>query len=115
MMEDDSWTICEDHFDPATNRIDALTFGTQVVDWSLGRVGGRWVLTSPTPGAANARILLSDVVVNELMYDPISGLADDQGDRGASAIGHFECGQVKDGAIHHRMVILPLLVIVRKF
>ena len=35
-------------------------------------------LQTPTPGAANAAIRVSDVVINELMYHPISDEADDQ-------------------------------------
>jgi hypothetical protein len=40
-------------FDTNTNRVDALTFGLQLADYSLGRVAGEWQLTLPTPGAAN--------------------------------------------------------------
>jgi len=32
-------------FDPATNRVDALTFGLQLTNHSVGRIGGEWVLT----------------------------------------------------------------------
>jgi hypothetical protein len=40
-------------YDANTNRVDAVSFGLQAADYSLGRVGGVWQLTTPTPGAAN--------------------------------------------------------------
>jgi regulation of enolase protein 1 (concanavalin A-like superfamily) len=62
--------------------LDAVQFGAQ----QNGVATGRWPdgandfyrLTAKTPGAANPSILRSDVVINELMYDPISGNDDDQ-------------------------------------
>jgi len=62
--------------------LDAVQFDAQ----QNGVATGRWPdgandfyrLTAKTPGAANAPILRSDVVINELMYDPISGNDDDQ-------------------------------------
>ncbi|HVU28690.1 MAG TPA: lamin tail domain-containing protein [Verrucomicrobiae bacterium] len=62
--------------------LDAVNFGPQ----QNGVATGRWPdgandfyrLSAKTPGAGNAPILLSDVVFNELMYDPISGNDDDQ-------------------------------------
>ena len=35
-------------------------------------------LLAASPGSNNARVLLADVVINEIMYDPISGDDDDQ-------------------------------------
>src|SRR5207247_9822583 len=35
-------------------------------------------LSAKTPGAANGNILVRDVVLNEIMYKPISGSSDDQ-------------------------------------
>ncbi len=40
-------------YDANTNRVDAISFGQQVTDLSLGRVNGLWQLTTPTPNAAN--------------------------------------------------------------
>jgi hypothetical protein len=65
-----------------TRILDAVQFGAQ----QNGVATGRWPdgandfyrLSAKTPGVANAPILLSDVVINELMYDPISGNDDDQ-------------------------------------
>ncbi|MEY4916256.1 MAG: hypothetical protein RL616_169 [Verrucomicrobiota bacterium] len=65
-----------------TRILDAVQFGAQ----QNGIATGRWPdgandfyrLNAKTPGATNAPILVSDVVINELMYDPISGNDDDQ-------------------------------------
>lgn len=62
--------------------LDSVNFAGQ----QNGIATGRWPdgandfyrLSSLTPGAANSPILQSDVVINELMYDPISGNDDDQ-------------------------------------
>ena len=62
--------------------LDAVQFAAQ----QNGVATGRWPdgannfyrLSAKTPGGSNAPILLSDVVINELMYDPISGNDDDQ-------------------------------------
>lgn len=57
--------------------IDALRYGDQENSIALGRYpdGAPTFrrLTSPTPAAANARPLVSDVVINEIMYHPPSG------------------------------------------
>jgi regulation of enolase protein 1 (concanavalin A-like superfamily) len=70
-------------FDPAAPRIlDVLVYKAQETGVAYGRSangGGRWTrLATPTPGAANADRLIDDIVVNELMYNPISGDDDDQ-------------------------------------
>ncbi len=62
--------------------LDAVAYGPQ----QDGVATGRWPdgandfyrLSAQTPGASNPSIRLSDVVINELMYDPISGNDDDQ-------------------------------------
>ena len=62
--------------------LDAVQYGAQ----QNGVATGRWPdgandfyrLQAKTPGAANAPILISDVVINELMYHPISGNDDGQ-------------------------------------
>ncbi|HWH69109.1 MAG TPA: lamin tail domain-containing protein, partial [Candidatus Sulfotelmatobacter sp.] len=68
---------------PDQSRIlDAVSFKDQ----ENGVATGRWPdgaeafyrLSAKTPGAANASVLISQVVINELMYHPISGNDDDQ-------------------------------------
>lgn len=62
--------------------LDAVQFGAQ----SDGVSWGRWpdgandfyAFTSRTPGTNNSSILIGDIVINELMYDPISGNDDSQ-------------------------------------
>src|SRR5690349_885932 len=62
--------------------LDAVQFGGQ----ENGVATGRWPdganefyrLNTLTPGAPNGAIRQSDIVINELMYDPISGDDDDQ-------------------------------------
>jgi hypothetical protein len=70
-------------FNPDRSRVlDAIHFSGQ----ENGVATGRWPdgandfyrLTTLTPGAPNSAIRQSDVVINELMYDPISGNDDDQ-------------------------------------
>lgn len=69
--------------DPARVRVlDAVHFDAQENGVSTGRspdgAGQFYRLQAKTPGAANAPIRVSDIVINELMYDPISGNDDDQ-------------------------------------
>ena len=68
---------------PSQSRVlDAVNFGGQ----ENGVATGRWPdgandfyrLRSLTPGAPNSPVAQSQVVINELMYDPISGNDDDQ-------------------------------------
>ncbi len=65
-----------------TRVIDAVRFDGQENGVATGRYpdgGDRFYrLAGKTPGSANAPILVSDIVINELMYDPISGNDDDQ-------------------------------------
>lgn len=65
-----------------TRVLDAVQFGAQ----SDGVAYGRWpdganefyALARGTPGTNNSPILIGDIVINELMYNPISGNDDDQ-------------------------------------
>lgn len=65
-----------------TRVIDAVQFDVQENGVATGRYpdGGDqfYRLAGKTPGATNAPILVSDIVINELMYDPISGDDNDQ-------------------------------------
>lgn len=68
--------------DPGTNRMDAVSFGLQIPNLTVGRVGpgaGAWQLCQPTPGAANVAQSLasaSNLVINEWLAKPAPG-ADD--------------------------------------
>ena len=60
------------------NRVlDAVRFGDQRPDVSLGRYpdGGRewYPMKQTSPGVPNVGILIDDIVINELMYKPLSG------------------------------------------
>jgi hypothetical protein len=62
--------------------LDAVQFGAQADGVSYGRwpdgANDFYAFTSNTPGTNNSPILIGDIVINELMYDPISGNDDDQ-------------------------------------
>ena len=62
--------------------IDAVNYDDQGIDVAYGRApdGAPTFrrLASPTPGAPNAPWRAEDVVINEIMYAPISGDPDDQ-------------------------------------
>jgi hypothetical protein len=62
--------------------LDAVQFGGQENGVATGRwpdgAGDWYRLTMRTPGTNNAAILIDDVVINEVMYHPISGDDDDQ-------------------------------------
>ena len=62
--------------------IDAVRFGGQENGVATGRVPDGadpfYRLLARTPGAPNAGIRVSDVVINELMYHPITDDPDDQ-------------------------------------
>ena len=65
-----------------TRVIDALTFGAQAPGATGGRCpdGGPTLrpLQTSTRGEPNSGPLHSDIVINELMYDPISGQVEDE-------------------------------------
>lgn len=68
---------------PDNSRVlDAVQFGPQADGVSFGRwpdgANDFYSLTSRTPGTNNSAIVIGDIVINELMYDPISGNDDDQ-------------------------------------
>ena len=66
-------------YDASTNRVDALSFGLQVTDSSIGRIGGGWTLTLPTTNAANVDAPLAPtarLAINEWLANPIAGEPD---------------------------------------
>jgi hypothetical protein len=78
----------------ATKVLDAVEFEAQENGVATGRypdgAAGFHRLVTPTPGTNNTRLLISDVVINEIMYNPLSGEADDEfvelHNRSASAV-----------------------------
>jgi regulation of enolase protein 1 (concanavalin A-like superfamily) len=62
--------------------LDSISYEAQGLNISSGRRpdGAKEVypLESPTPGTANSDILIGDIVLNEILYKPISGNDDDQ-------------------------------------
>ena len=66
-------------YDATTNRIDALSFGLQVANKSIGRISSVWTLNNPTTNAVNAAATLaaaSNLVLNEWLANPTAGLPD---------------------------------------
>jgi hypothetical protein len=62
--------------------LDAVQFGAQADGVSYGRwpdgANDFYALAANSPGTNNSAIVIGDIVINELMYDPISGNDDDQ-------------------------------------
>ncbi len=64
-------------FDDKTNRVDAVTFGQQISDYSISRFGSEdaaWKLSQPTPGAKNTVAPVAGfnrLLISELMAHPI--------------------------------------------
>src|ERR1035441_8167748 len=66
-------------YDAKTNRVDAITFGPQVANLSVGRVSGAWQLTQPTPLAPNQAAALgaaASLNINEWMASSLPGQSD---------------------------------------
>ena len=67
-------------YDATEKRIDVVTYGAQLADFSIGRAGAdnSWQLTQPTPGAANnpAPITVANPAINEFMANPVPGQPD---------------------------------------
>lgn len=66
-------------YDAATNRVDALTYGLQLTNYSVGRISGNWTLTTPTTNAANVAAALAsstNLALNEWLANPTPGLPD---------------------------------------
>ena len=66
-------------YDAATNLMDAIGFGLQIPNYSIGRVGEDWVLNTPTPHAANVAAELAsptNLVINEWLANALPGQPD---------------------------------------
>ena len=65
-----------------TRVLDAVSFGAQANGVSSGRspdgAPGFTELATKTPGTSNGGLLIRDVVINEIMYSPISRESDDE-------------------------------------
>ncbi len=62
--------------DGNTNRVDALTFGLQIADRSVGRIADTWQLNQPTPGSNNVAVTMApatDLSLNEWLANPAPG------------------------------------------
>ncbi|MEI7730395.1 MAG: lamin tail domain-containing protein [Verrucomicrobiota bacterium] len=87
-----------------TRILDAMAFGGQLLGISTGRTpdgaDSFRILTTPTPGTNNSGPLLQSIVINEIMYKPISGNSDDQYvelyNRGSTAV-NLSGWQLTDG------------------
>jgi hypothetical protein len=64
-----------------TRVIDAIRFGAQANGISMGRhpdgAPEFHLLAALTPGGPNASLWISDVIINEIMFNPLSGLDED--------------------------------------
>ena len=66
-------------YDSATNRLDAISLGLQIADYSVGRIAGQWVLTTPTTNAVNIAASLapqSSLSINEWSANSAPGQSD---------------------------------------
>jgi hypothetical protein len=63
-------------YDANTNRMDAVGFGVQLSNYTIGRVADEWQLTQPTPAAANlpaATASTSNLKINEWLANSVPG------------------------------------------
>lgn len=63
-------------YDTTGNRVDALTFGPQIANLSVGRIGSDWHLAQPTPGASNVAAPLgaqTSLALNEWLANAAPG------------------------------------------
>jgi hypothetical protein len=66
-------------YDTTTNRVDAVTFGLQLSDRSIGRIGNNWQLNIPTPNANNIAATLAsptNISINEWLAESLPGTED---------------------------------------
>lgn len=66
-------------FDAFTNCVDAVSFGLQIPNYTISRVGARWTLAQPTPGASNQPVVLAsqtNLILNEWLANAAPGESD---------------------------------------
>lgn len=65
-----------------TRTLDAVHFGATAVGVSLGRFPdgdiGLHELADPSPGGSNSPLLIRDIVINEIMFNPLSEAGEDE-------------------------------------
>jgi hypothetical protein len=62
-----------------TVRVDSVTFGLQLANYSVGRISNAWRLTMPTPNAANVAAVVAsatNLVINEWLANAVPGGSD---------------------------------------
>lgn len=63
-------------YDAATNRVDAVSFGLQLPDYTISRLDQEWRLSLPTPGAPNQSVPLAsqtNLCLNEWLANAVPG------------------------------------------
>jgi hypothetical protein len=66
-------------FNPATNRVDGISYGSQLANYTLGRIASDWQLCSPTPGGNNVAVAMAsqtNLVINEWLANASAGGSD---------------------------------------
>ncbi len=66
-------------YDSGSNLVDALTFGLQIPNYSVGRIGNAWILTTPTANAANVAAPVGSAAslsINEFVANAFTGSPD---------------------------------------
>ena len=66
-------------YDAATNLVDAVSFGLQLANYSVGRIDSLWQLTRPTPATTNQPALTAsstNLALNEWMANALPGQED---------------------------------------
>ena len=66
-------------YDAQTNRVDGISFGMQLPDYSLAMLNGEWKLGLPTPGAVNQAAPVANytnLVINEWLANSAPGQSD---------------------------------------
>jgi hypothetical protein len=66
-------------FNASTSLVDAVSFGLQLADHSLGRIGDAWLLNTATPNAANSAAPVASpfqLAINEWLANPVPGEPD---------------------------------------
>jgi len=66
-------------YNTQTQRVDAVSFGMQAANLTIGRINGSWTLNTPTPAAANSTANVAaqtDLSINEWLANAAPGTDD---------------------------------------